>query len=358
MNKKFEALIKDYIGENAFNLEYSQDLYRKIGTVDEETGRSINNLSDALEILDPSAPDSKTDAFERQLMRRGLTVDGSNAVTVERFYGTEDDALLFPEYINRQIKIGMLNFGRIDDVVATRTKIDTDSYKSITLDLASQADQFKLKRVGEGGPFPTASLTLSESDIHIYKFGLELQSSYESVRRRKINSLDIHLQQIGAYMADSKFAAAIDVIVNGDGNANPISTQNVAAAGVLTYEDLVNFWFSITPYEMNKWLARKDVCTQILTMAEFKDPMAGFTFQKTGELVTPFGVQLVPDFTDTVAAGRIIGYDQRNLLEEVYEQDMMTEEDKIINRQLNTIVMSEVAGYAKLFNEAGKMLII
>jgi len=356
MNTKYLEKIKEYIGADAFDLELGKDIYSRIGSVDEESGRMVGSLSDALEIMDPSAPDSKVDAFERQLMKRGLIVDGPNAVTVERFYSTEDSALLFPEYIDRQVRIGMQNYGRIDDIVATRTRIDSDSYKAIRLDLASQADQFKLKRVGEASPFPTATLSLSSSDIHIYKFGLELQSSYESMRRRKVNTLDIHLQQIGAYMADSKFSAAVDVAVNGDGNSNPIDTVNTSTTGVLTYEDLVDFWFSITPYEMNKWLARKDVCTTILTLPEFKDPMAGFTFQKTGELVTPFGVQLVPDFTDTVDANKIIGYDQRNFIEEVYEQDMLTESEKIISRQLEKMVMSEVAGYAKLFNEAGKML--
>jgi len=354
---KYLELVKQRIGDNAFNLKLDKGMYSRIGSQDEDTSRYIGNLSDVLEIMDPSAPESKLDAFERQLMKRNLHVDGPNAVTVERFYGSEDNALLFPEYINRQVRIGMQTFGKIEELVATRTKIDTDSYKSIKLDL-SDTSKFKLKRVGEAGPFPTASIGLSASDIHIYKFGLELQSSYESLRRRKINTLDIHLQQIGAYMADAKFAAAINVAVNGDGNSNPISTMNVAAAGTLTYDDLVNFWFSIVPYEMNRWLARKDVCTEILLLPEFKDPQAGFNFQKTGELVTPFGTRLIPDYTNTVSAGRIIGYDIRSFMEEIYELDLTTEYDKIINRQLETMVMSEVTGYAKLYNEAAKMLII
>ena len=54
--------------------------------------------------------------------------------------------------------------------------------------------------------------------------------------------------------------------------------------------------------------------------------------------------------------GRIIGADKNSALEMVKAGDVLTEYDKLIDRQLNRAVVSCTAGFAKIADGACKML--
>lgn len=77
-------------------------------------------------------------------------------------------------------------------------------------------------------------------------------------------------------------------------------------------------------------------------------------FQATGDLITPFGAQLIP--SDAVSANTLIGLDRRFALEEVYETGLVVESDRLIRRQLEGTAVSEVAGFAKVISEASRVL--
>jgi len=70
-------------------------------------------FSNALEELDPSDNYAGTnleglDAFERQLKRFDIRVGGNGSDVVEKFFKTSDSAALFPEYVARAVKQGMI----------------------------------------------------------------------------------------------------------------------------------------------------------------------------------------------------------------------------------------------------------
>jgi len=92
----------------------------------------------------------------------------------------------------------------------------------------------------------------------------------------------------------------------------------------------------------------------ILNLDEFKDPQAGMNFQGSGDLVTPFGAQLIS--ADAVPADTIIGLDRRFALEEVYETGLLVESDRLLRQQLEGTAVSEVAGFAKVIADASKVL--
>ena len=131
-------------------------------------------------------------------------------------------------------------------------------------------------------------------------------------------------------------------------------TINSAASGSLTYEDLVTFWAELHPFEMNTLICSKDKIKTILTMAEFKDPLAGFRFQATGEMVSPLGSMIAR--ADTVATDQIIGMDKRFDAEEVITQPLTVEYDKIIEQKFEEAVISESVAYAKVIPDAVKVL--
>ncbi|MBK7496421.1 MAG: hypothetical protein IPI28_13890 [Candidatus Omnitrophica bacterium] len=101
-------------------------------------------------------------------------------------------------------------------------------------------------------------------------------------------------------------------------------------------------------------IAPPAVVKTILTLDEFKDPSTGMNFQATGDLVTPFGAQIIPN--SAVAANTLIGLDRRYALEEVFETGLLVESDRLIRRQLEGTAISEVAGFARIIQPAARVL--
>lgn len=54
-----------------------------------------------------------------------------------------------------------------------------------------------------------------------------LVASYEAVRFQRIDLFTVTLRRIGEYIARAQLKDAIDVLVNGDGNANPAANVDV-----------------------------------------------------------------------------------------------------------------------------------
>lgn len=312
------------------------------------------SFSEYLESLDPSDPAATLDAFERQLALNGIRVQGDNADIIDRFFASSENAVLFPEYVARAVRTGMEQFRKLDEIVATRTRITDNTYKSLYMDdqVLTSAD-LQLAKVNEGAALPKIELKTAEHTILIHKYGRYLEATYEAIRRKKASVVQIFLRAIGVQIQKDKFEAAIDVLINGDGNNNAAPVQNTATDGTLVYDDLVEFSLSFAPYELNVLLAPKAVVKTLLLLSEFKDP-AAFQFTATGDMVTPFGARLLVD--ETVPADTILGLDRRFALEEVYETGVMTETDRLIRQQIEGTAISEVAGFAKLLTAATRVL--
>ena len=72
---------------------------------------SGKSFTAALEELDPSSAYigtelSSLDAFERQLKRFNIRVNGADCDRVEKFFASTETAVLFPEFVSRCIKKG------------------------------------------------------------------------------------------------------------------------------------------------------------------------------------------------------------------------------------------------------------
>jgi hypothetical protein len=151
-----------------------------------------------------------------------------------------------------------------------------------------------------------------------------------------------------------QLAEAVQVLLEGDGNDNPAQVVKVAQDGVLTYEDLVDFWAQFAPYEMNTMLVSDDVMRKLLKLPEFQNPMGGMNFQATGKLVTPMGATLLR--APTLPEGTLIGLDKRYALEIVECGGVCVEYDKLIDRQLERAAVTIICGAAKIFPEACRVL--
>lgn len=332
---------------NYENLKLEKGLYT--------TGKSFTQ---ALESLDPSENYIGTsleglDAYQRQLKRFGIHVNGKNSDTVEKFFKSSDSAALFPEYINRAVKQGAESVNKVDGIVATTTKIDCLDYRSITS--VEDDDSKELKAVNEGAVIPSTTIKTQENLVKLHKRGRMLVASYEAVKFQRLDLFTVTLRQIGAYIARSQLKDAVEVLINGDGNNNEAAVIETTSSGVLTYADLIKLWTSFEPHQMTTMVVGADMMSQLLNMDEFKDAAAGLTFHGTGKCITPLGAEIIR--CDSVPAGKIIALDKSCALEKVQAGEIITDFDKLIDRQLERAAISTIAGFAKIYTDAAKVLV-
>lgn len=197
-------------------------------------------------------------------------------------------------------------------------------------------------------------VTEQQHTITVPEYGLSLAISYRALRYRSMAQFKVLLWYVGFRLSADKIGLLVNTIINGDGNSNPATVINTAATGVLTYADLVSFWNEFYPFELNTLVVSKNNLKTVLTLAEFKDPMVGFRFQKTGELVTPLGTTIMR--SDDVPTDLVLGLDNRFAIEEVVSQPLMVEFDKVIDQRLEEAVVSEAVAYAKVVKEASLIL--
>ena len=314
------------------------------------------NFTQVLEEMDPSENYKGTDmenmdAFQRQLKRFDIKVAGKNSDMIQKFYSTSDSAALFPEYISRAIATGIEQVNLIPQIVATTTKIDGMDYRSV---VSNPSDENKaLSEVAEGAQLPETTISTRENLVSLTKRGRMLVASYEAIKYQRLDLFTVMLRQIGSYIAKQQFADAVNVAVNGDGNDNA-ATQIVTSGSELTYNDMLNLWLQLDPYEMNTIIASPEMMMKIMSVAEFKDPHAGINFQGTGKVNNILGANFIK--CDSLASDKIVALDKRFALEMIVANDVAVEYDKLIDRQLERAAISCTAGFSKIFDDASAVL--
>ena len=309
-------------------------------TIEKGMYQTKGGISGALEKLDPSENYRGTaleglDAFSRQLKRFDIKVKGRNSDCVEKFFQSSNSAALFPEYVSRAVMQGMERVNILPNLVATVTDIEDVVYRSIVSVLKTEVET-------------------KENLVKLHKRGRMLVASYEALRFQRLDLFTVTLNQIGAYISRVQLKDAIDVLVNGDGNENPAGTLDVATGGKITHEDLLKLWTELAPYELNTILASTPEMQKILSLSQFQDSNAGLDFQATGRIFTPLGASLF--HTPELEGGKIIGLDKNCALEMVQAGGVVTDYDKLIDRQLERAAVTCTAGFSKIFTEASKVM--
>ena len=315
------------------------------------------SFSEILEEMDPSANYVGTemeglDAFGRQLKRFDIKVSGAGSDSILKFFATSQSAALFPEYVSRAVKQGIEEADMLPSIIATTTHINGLDYRSIA-SVPTDAEK-ELQQVSEGEAIPETNVKTSESLITLNKRGRMLVASYEALKFQKIDLFSVTLRQIGAHIARTQFADAVNVLINGDGNNNAASVINAATADTLTYSDLLSLYEQLDPYALNRLIMSPKTMLKVMSLDEFKNPLTGINFQGTGNPGNPLGAKLLR--SAAVADDKIIGLDANCALEMVVAADVNVDYDKLIDRQLERAVITTTAGFAKIFNDASAVL--
>ena len=324
-----------------------------------EAGKSFTQVLESLDASENYRGTAleHTDAFQRQLSRFGIACKGPRSSAVEKFFATFQSAVLFPEYVARCVRQGMEESNILPSITAAETRAESMDYRSITS--APTEDEKSLKAMAEGAVIPETSIRAQENLVKLHKRGRMLVASYEAIRYKRLDLFSVTLRQIGAYINRMHAADAVDVLLNGDGNDNAAQVYTVGTApisgtaGTLSYDALVDFWSQFDPYTMNTILVG-DAAAKLLKLDEMQDAMAGLTFQGTGKMITPMGATLLR--SSAVPSNTIIGLDRNYALEMVRGGDVTVEYDKLIDRQLERAAITSISGFAKIFQDASKVL--
>lgn len=321
------------------------------------------------------------DAFDIALLSKGIIVKdnmefGIQSSSMMKFFTTDENRHLFPEFIIRQLRqiSGLPSI--INDLVASTRVITGDSAKQVVLDLSNtpagkkNKQSLKKRRIAEGANIPVAELKLGEIGIKIYKYGIGVKATYEVLRRTTIDMFRKQMELVSLQASYDEVGAVIDVIVNGDGNTNPAEVYKAtdlnkeATEGKLDEITLVKFLVKQAPFNFDTIVVDEEVYTQICTILMDKNltnninPKIGFDFPQG--LLSNLRVIYSEDLEKTTEGKhQIIALAKNYAIEKTVEAgSMINEVSKTIENQTQLAVMTENAGFNKIDSRASAILVL
>lgn len=311
------------------------------------------SFSQVLEDLDPSAnyqgtPLEGLDAFERQLKRFDIKIAGGNSDVIEKFYATSNSAALFPEFVKRTVHAGMNNTSLLSQMIAAKTQVEARDYRSISAALPNAP-----VAVSEGDPLPEATIQVKDNLVKLQKRGSILSASYEALRFQRLDLFAVTLRQIGNSIATAQVDDAIQTLLDGDGNNNPIIKQPLLN-NQLDFMALVDFFTQFQDHTPNIMLAGRKAFLECILMSQLHNRTTGVELSETGGI--PIALNMTLYTWKNMNESDLIALDSRNALEFITVGDLSIEYDKLIDRQMERAAISSTYGFAKIFNTAARAL--
>lgn len=264
----------------------------------------------------------------------------------------------------------------IAEVIAKTIPITGNTYEAYFL--ADSTSQKRFVRIPEGTTIPAVKLTGSNHVIKLQKFGRRLDTSYEALRIIPVDLLALHIQRMMVQTEVDKLAAIMDVAINGDqSGGNGATVYNLTTldpgttANNLTLQAYLTFKAKFrNPYTVTTMLANENVVvkTQLLSTGTANIPLAvlqanianGNTAFGLGNMVpinSELGDSVRIGLTDDAPANKILAFDARFAIEQIVQQGSeITESERWITRQVETLVMTYTEGYAIIDQLAIKIL--
>jgi hypothetical protein len=304
----------------------------------------------------------ETAALQKCLQEAGIRIKGPRADKGEKFFASADNTALFPSVVSNQIIAGQLDTSLVERLAFSDRTVTQHSVDKVTL--SDTSDDRTLKFTGEGANMPKTKVTRAEGTVRLYKYGRVFEYSYESARLMSLNLITAFLQKVGRQVGIDETDDLIETLIAGDGTTgSAITDSNDIDAEVTTvtdYDELVRIMLAFPAgYNMTDAIVGDTLLRTVLNLAEVKDPQVDYRVLERGlPALTMFGAMWhrwrssgAPSF----ASDNIVAIDNRSAVEVLREGDFLEESDRIIDRSLNQIAMSEWVGYAKGDNNATQL---
>lgn len=254
---------------------------------------------------------------------------------------------------------------RLADIVALTTPITGNTYRRTYLDDPA-ADQTRLLRIQETADIPRAFITISENINRLFKYGRGIEVSYEVIREVPIDKVGLWVAKVALATEAHRVAQALDVAINGDGNANTAAenfNQGTLDTGTTpTVKGLLAFkakWRA--PYTLTHIFAREAELLNLQLLAlPNQNPLliqiqdeAGFGALRPMQNV--YGGVIQYGMTDAVAAGVYLGIDARWALERLTQiGSEVTETTRYVERQTEALFFTENDGFGVIDENVAK----
>lgn len=255
--------------------------------------------------------------------------------------------------------------------VISRTRMNQgQDYRSRYLTKPVAGD-VRMLRVAELTELPAATLTESSRAIRLAKFGRKLVASYELLRRTQLDDLQEHIRQLAIQTEVDQVSAAIDVMINGDGNSGtsaPVYNLTTLDAATTANNLTLLAWLAFrlkwaNPYGPTGVVARAAEMLKVLTLtlgnANTLTTSAGLASiqQELRPMNNRLADGLLYGITDDAPAARIVGFDGRFAVERVVETGSeIAETDRAISNQSEEMTFSFNEAYAIIDAESVKVL--
>ncbi|EMN43012.1 hypothetical protein [Leptospira weilii] len=307
---------------------------------------------------DPETPaGQKFSPFERQLIANDVPI-GQASFSVDDFIkASSQSKYLFPEFVNQNIYIGM-NMGqlqvKLEDTHSVKTRINQGAARSTAFDIEGSDLTAKKKAKESRGKFPKATIKTQDKAIETSPVGLEIDFTYEALKRMQILKVQNIFQVFGWRLSQQITKEALRVIRDGDGNTGTEATPSQTLANVWKYSDVVSLLLSADKgVEFTHAVVSKSFLEKMLTdetnFKQFQSMNLLEGYVKTGQVANFFGVnwKTHPDMDDET----ILTWNKDVTLE-LYEDSagQLVESDRFIREQIEASVISYDFAFAKLFS--------
>lgn len=273
----------------------------------------------------------------------------------------------FPPVIDDvlQWKMRMPMFSTLDQLVAQSTTIDGNEIISTVIEDGDEG-VYDYSSVSEGGRIPIMKLRASDKSVKFFKHGRGIETTYEFIRRVKIEMLVPYWARMARKTEESKIAHGTSILINGDGvhGAAPVYNQltdgGISETG-LQYFGLLN-WFTDratagAPIDTvignaamsNEWMKLFLPTLQMNSAASAMAAKGGPQLEMPqAGLFNP--VKFV--ISNTVPNNRLIGITKGETLEYLNESGSnIQESEQMIRNQTVTVVRSENGGFRLVFGD-------
>ncbi|MDR0983593.1 MAG: hypothetical protein LBL93_01095 [Ruminococcus sp.] len=304
------------------------------------TGKSFMNVLTELDPDDEYIGTSleNTDAFTRQLKRFNIITSGQDCSTVEKFFETSESAVLFPEFVRRAVIDGM-KMSKFSEIIAAYTKVNDIIQSGVEVDDSTPYNGI----VAQTAELPATVIKASGNMITLSKYGRQIKTSYEFIRRQRLDVFTILLKDVGKKFAGTLFSQAVSVAKTG-------VTVTETETSEISYADLVRLYGEFADYDMTTLVVSPATMAKIMVLDEIKD----MKLTDDGKVFLPFGVELVK--FNGIGDNLLMGLDKNFALEMFIFGDIVFETDKLINQQMDIIAFTVNCAFKRLSLNSVKTL--
>ena len=286
-----------------------------------------------------NAQDLPVDALKLALAVQGIRAFGSNTDNVSKFYENSQSLILFPVYVTNQIYGASLRAGRVQDLIANTTTITGLDFRKIYL--ADTEPDRQMGITARGAEAPSKHYKVRKETVYLTKYMISLLFDYEALYDTPLNLYNTVLMKIGDQFAIDETDDLIYALINGDGNTNGLeSAQTVTTVTSTAIEklDIIGLKSALPlPYELDVFVGKKAY------MRKYWDALSDMQNPAQQWGMTGMSLPRGYDWDRTiVTADRFFGVDSKRAVGLVTNDTaIMTETDKIINRQVVETVLSK-----------------